>query len=84
MLCQTHPVPFMRRTHPGSTGYLLPKELEHDQYPVVLISGGTLAASVRKMAQANFGGDLGALLQATIDGYGEAVTHRRPEEVLSI
>lgn len=59
-------------------------EIIDDQYPVVLISGGTLAASVRKMAQANFGGDLGALLQATIDGYGDAVTHRRPEEVLSI
>ena len=59
-------------------------EIIDDQYPVVLISGGTLAASVRKMAQANYGGDLGALLQSTIDGYGEAVTHRRPEEVLSI
>ena len=32
--------------------------------------GGTLAASVRQMAQANYGGDLGALLQSTIDGYG--------------
>lgn len=59
-------------------------EIIDDQYPLVLISGGTLAASVRKMAQANYGGDLGALLQSTVDGYGVAVTHRRPEEVLSV
>lgn len=59
-------------------------EIIDDQYPVVLISGGTLAAAVRQMAQANYGGDLAALLQSTIDGYGASVTHRRPEEVLSI
>lgn len=59
-------------------------EIIDDQYPVVLISGGTLAAAVRQMAQANFGGDLAALLESTVDGYGTAVTHRRPEEVLSM
>lgn len=59
-------------------------EIIDDQYPLVLISGGTLAACVRQMAQANYGGDLDALLQATVDGYGAAITHRRPEEVLSI
>lgn len=59
-------------------------EIIDDQYPVVLISGGTLATAVRQMAQANYGGDLGALLESTIDGYGTAVTHRRPEEVLSM
>lgn len=59
-------------------------EIIDDQYPVVLISGGTLASAVRQMAAANFGGDLAALLNSTIEGYGAAVTHRRPEEVLSI
>ena len=59
-------------------------EIIDDQYPVVLISGGTLAATVRRMAQANHGGDLMALLQSTLDQYGAAITHRRPEEVISI
>lgn len=59
-------------------------EIIDDQYPVVLIAGGTLATTVRRMAQANYGGDLEALLQSTIDEYGEAVTHRRPEEVISM
>ena len=59
-------------------------EIIDDQYPVILISGGTLAATVRKMVQANHGGDLGALLQSTVDQYHASVTHRRPEEVISI
>ncbi|MBB3044227.1 restriction endonuclease [Nocardioides soli] len=59
-------------------------EIIDDQYPVVLISGGTLAAAVRQMAQANDGGDLEALLESTIDGHGTVATHRRPEEVLSM
>ena len=59
-------------------------EIIDDQYPVVLISGGTLAATVRRMAQANHGGDLTALLQSTLDQYGTSITHRRPEEVISI
>ncbi|MGH1564723.1 restriction endonuclease [Mumia sp. DW29H23] len=59
-------------------------EIIDDQYPVVLISGRTLATAVRQMAEANHGGDLGALLETTVDGYGTAVTHRRPEEVLSM
>jgi hypothetical protein len=59
-------------------------EIIDDQYPVVLIAGGTLAATVRRMAQANYGGDLTALLQATANQYVDAVTHRRPEEVLSL
>ena len=58
-------------------------EIIDDQYPVVLIAGGTLASTVRRMAQANYGGDLVALLQFTIDQYASAVTHRRPEEVIS-
>lgn len=43
-------------------------EIIDDQYPVVLISGGTLASTVRQMAQANYDGDLGGLLDATVDG----------------
>lgn len=58
-------------------------EIIDDQYPVVLISGGTLADTVRRMAQANFGGDLAVLLQSTADEYSTAITHRRPEEVLA-
>nr|WP_241728629.1 restriction endonuclease [Nocardioides zeae] len=59
-------------------------EIIDDQYPVVLIAGKTLATTVRRMAQANYGGDLDALLSATIDGYAGAITHRRPEEVISM
>lgn len=59
-------------------------EIIDDQYPVVLIAGGTLAATVRRMAQANYGGDLLGLLQSTADEYAAAVTHRRPEEVLAL
>lgn len=59
-------------------------EIIDDQYPVVLIAGGTLAETVRRMAEANYGGDLGALLNSTLDDYGAAVTHRRPEEVISL
>lgn len=59
-------------------------EIIDDQYPVVLVSGGTLASTVRRMAEANYGGDLDALLQATIDQYADAITHRRPEEVISM
>jgi hypothetical protein len=58
-------------------------EIIDDQYPVVLISGGTLAATVRRMAQANHGGDLAAMLQSTLEQYAGAITSRRPEEVIS-
>jgi restriction endonuclease Mrr len=59
-------------------------EIIDDQYPVVLISGGSLATTVRRMVQANHGGDLIALHDATIDQYAAAITHRRPEEAISI
>lgn len=59
-------------------------EIIDDQYPVVLIAGGTLAETVRRMAQANYGGDLMALLGSTVAEYPDAVTHRRPEEVVSL
>lgn len=59
-------------------------EIIDDQYPVVLVSGGTLASTVRRMAEASYGGDLDALLQATVEKYAGAITHRRPEEVISM
>ena len=59
-------------------------EIIDDQYPVVLIAGGTLAATVRRMAAADHGGDLAALLASTVDDYAGAITSRRPEEVLSV
>lgn len=59
-------------------------EIIDDQYPVVLISGRTLAAAVRRMAESDHGGDVDAVLQSTLDGYAAAVTHRRPEEVISL
>jgi len=59
-------------------------EIIDDQYPVVLISGGTLAAAVRRMAESDHGGDVTAVLQSTVDGYTTSVAHRRPEEVISL
>lgn len=59
-------------------------EIIDDQYPVVLISGGTLAETVNRMAQASYGGELTALLASTVEEYPSAVTYRRPEEVISL
>lgn len=59
-------------------------EIIDDQYPVVLVAGGTLAAAVRKIAHANHGGDLSSLLRSTVEQYPTAIAHRRPEEVISI
>jgi Restriction endonuclease len=59
-------------------------EIIDDQYPLVLIAGATLAETVRRMAQANHGGDLDAVLQSTVDEYAGAIAHRRPEEVVSL
>lgn len=59
-------------------------EIIDDQYPVVLISGRTLAETVRRLAHGNHGGDLVALLESTIEEYASAITYRRPEEVLSV
>lgn len=59
-------------------------EIIDDQYPVVLISGRTLAETVWRIAQANYAGDVGALLQSTADRYAGSITHRRPEEVISL
>lgn len=53
------------------------------QYPVVLIAGGTLVETVRRVTQGSYGGDLDAFLRSTVDEYAGAVTHRRPEEVIN-
>lgn len=57
-------------------------EIIDDQYPVVLIPGRVLASTVRRLAAANYDGSIEALLQTTVDDYGTAILHRRPEEVL--
>jgi hypothetical protein len=57
-------------------------EIIDDQYPVVLIPGRVLAATVRRLAAASHDGDVQAVLDATVADYSGAVTHRRPEEVL--
>jgi hypothetical protein len=57
-------------------------EVVDDQYPLILVSGRELVAEVQKIAATDFEGDLGALLMTTADGYEEAITARRPEEVL--
>jgi hypothetical protein len=58
-------------------------EIIDDQYPVVLVHGGTLAATVRRMAAADFDGSIKALLESTASAHASAITYRRPEEVLS-
>lgn len=68
----------------GSFSKQAQAEIIDDQYPIVLIAGGALAETVRRMAQANYGGDLDALLQSTVDQYAGEITHRRPEEVISM
>jgi hypothetical protein len=57
-------------------------EVIDDQYPVVLIPGKTLVEEVNKIAAATFDGDLNAMLEALLEGYSNAVTQRRPEEIL--
>lgn len=58
-------------------------EIIDDAYPVVLISGRTLAEVVNKLVAANHGGDLDEFLNETLC-YADEMTHRRPEEVLSL
>jgi restriction endonuclease Mrr len=58
-------------------------EVIDDRYPLIMISGGRLAAAVRRMAFANHGGDVGALLETTVQTYANSVTYRRPEEILN-
>jgi hypothetical protein len=57
-------------------------EVIDDQYPVVLIPGKTLVEEANRIAAAAFDGDLNAMLEALAAGYSDAVTQRRPEEIL--
>jgi hypothetical protein len=59
-------------------------EVIDDEYPIVLVSGLRLAESVLRMAAADHGGDVASLLAASVEGYGLAITHRRPDEVLAL
>lgn len=67
----------------GSFSRQAQTEIINDQYPLVMISGRTLAEEVRRLAYASFGGDVEALLIDTVRAYSSAVTHRRPEEILN-
>ncbi len=58
------------------------EEVVDDQYPLVLIPARVLAAQVLRMATSDFDGDLDALLTSVAAGYEDAVTQRRPEEIL--
>lgn len=57
-------------------------EVVDDQYPLVLVPGRVLAEQVLRMAASDFGGDLDALLASVLGGYEDAITQRRPEEIL--
>lgn len=57
-------------------------EVIDDQYPLVLIGGKTLADEVTRMAAASFDGDMSLLLSSFVASYGDAITQRRPEEIL--
>lgn len=58
-------------------------EMFEDQYPLVLISGRTLAETVRRMAMESYGGDLLTFLTTVCADYESSISLRRPEEVLS-
>jgi hypothetical protein len=57
-------------------------EVVDDQYPLLLIPGRVLAEQVLRMAVIDFDGDVDKLLVSIAGGYGEAITQRRPEEIL--
>lgn len=58
-------------------------EIVDDAYPVVLVPGRTVAETVRKIAYESYAGSVQDLLAEVTETYAEAITHRRPEEVLS-
>lgn len=58
-------------------------EIVDDAYPVVLVWGSRLAEVVRKIAHESYNGDVSTLLAEVAQAYPDAITHRRPEEVLS-
>ena len=58
-------------------------EVIDDEYPVVLIAGGTLVSEVLKLANLVYSGDVQAVLDSATNEYAENVTFRRPEEILA-
>lgn len=57
-------------------------EVHEDQYPLVLVDGKTLAEQVLRMAAADHGGDVGAVLESVAEEFKDSITSRRPEEIL--
>mgnify|MGYP003350566424 CR=1 FL=1 len=58
-------------------------EVLDDQYPLVLVAGRDLTQDALLIAARDFDGSLGELLEAVLAEYPDAVTSRRPEEVLT-
>jgi hypothetical protein len=68
-----------------TTGWFTPQaqaEIVDDEYPIILIPGVDVARHVRALAERTSNGDVDAVLMRAVESYPEAVTHRRPEEVL--
>ncbi|MGW5020899.1 restriction endonuclease [Streptomyces cacaoi] len=57
-------------------------EMVEDQYPIVLVNGLDLARELRTLARDDHGGDLEACIEYLLKGRENAVTNRRPEEIL--
>ena len=58
-------------------------EIVADQYPVVLVPALKLVDSVTQIAAADHDGDVTAFLDSVLDDHENAMTYRRPEEILS-
>ena len=58
-------------------------EIIDDEYPVILVNGRILAETVHLLAEESHNGDVTALLELALDEYPDAVTNRRPGEILS-
>ena len=58
-------------------------EIVADQYPIVLVPALKLVDAVTQIAAADHDGDVSAFLDSVLDEYENAVTYRRPEEILS-
>ncbi len=57
-------------------------EMVEDQYPIVLINGMDLVRELRGMARDDHGGDLAACIEHILSAQEQAITNRRPEEIL--
>lgn len=68
----------------GSFTDFAQKELQDDEYPLMLVDGLRLAEQVRLIAAESFGGDVSLLLTTTLAQHPAAIELRRPEEILNI